>query len=329
MNASDAEVFVRVSRRAMACYFEVCLPAAYGEKAASAALEALDVVDECEQALSYFLPDSQISRINRLAHQQPVEVDEGLFQLLQSAVKFSEETDGAFDVTAAPLWEVWGFARRAGHIPDESQIEQARSLVGRELMELDAQHQTVRFLRPAMRINLGSLGKGYALDLCAGRLHALGINHFLLHAGQSSVLAQGSPHGDESSAGLGSWSVGLADPLPRNRRLGIIHLQNQALGTSSSRFQFFYYRGRRYGHIIDPRTGRPAEGVLSATALAPSAATADALATAFFVMGPTAALDYCRKHPGIGMVLVCDGEKPSQRKVITAGLAPAQWQEAS
>jgi thiamine biosynthesis lipoprotein len=198
-----------------------------------------------------------------------------------------------------------------------------------------------------MEINLGSIGKGYALDRCAQLLRQAGVHDFLLHGGQSSVLGGGSQGGEkgESSAVAETpasadaqpmqpgttasapqgWRVGVRDPLRPRRRLGEIRLHNRALATSGSGVQFFVHNGQRYGHILDPRSGWPAQGVLSTTVVAPSAADADALSTAFYVMGPQRAAAYCRVHPQVGCVMSCPGERSGALELHIFGLGEGDW----
>jgi len=360
---------IRVSRRAMACEFEVCFPAGKCENGTEFALESLDLVETLEGQLSYFRPESEISRINRLAAETPIEVEPALFDLLCFATRLFEETGGAYDITSAPLWEAWGFARRAGEIPSKTQLAEARSCVGGQLVELNPAERTIRFRKPGVKINVGSIGKGYALDVCTERLLALGMADFLLHGGQSSVLARGSQAlaassplslrerarvraaGEEGadSADLAEnnsqgpqplllsghqpkvgrergveWEVGVCDPRQPGRRLAVVRLDDRALGTSGGQFQSFRHQGRRYGHILDPRSGWPAEGVFSATVVASTAALADALSTAFYVMGPQPSLDYCRIHPEIGMIMLCPDDHGTKVEIHSAGLDDGQ-----
>ena len=324
-----SDLLIHVSRRAMACEFEVRFPAERYQQGTESALEALDLVEAWEEEISYFRPTSQLSRINLLAAEEPVEVSPSLFELLHLAMTLYAETQGAYDVTSAPLWEAWGFARRAGEIPTEAQLAEARSRVGSHLVELDPARRTVRFRQPGVRINLGSIGKGQALDVCGQRLLSLGMADFLLHGGQSSVLARGLrtrglPEGSPST--LRCWEVGIRDPRQPSRRLGVVRIHDRALGTSSGQFQSFRHQGRRYGHILDPRSGWPAEGVLATTVVAPTAALADALSTAFYVMGTDRSLDYCRAHPEIGAVLVCPGPGDGRVKVHAAGLDDSEFE---
>jgi FAD:protein FMN transferase len=322
-----SDVLIRVSRRAMACEFEVCFPAGKCEDGTEQALESLDLVEALEGRLSYFRPESEIARINRLAAETPIELDPPLWALLSLAMRLYEETDGAYDITSTPLWEAWGFARRAGKIPSDAELAEARSCVGGHLVELDSTQRTIRFRKPGVRINLASIGKGYALDLCAERLSSC-MNDFLLHGGQSSVLARGSPSAtaaDETpSLRSACWEVGLPDPRQPGHRLAVVRLRDRALGTSGGQFQSFRHQGRRFGHLLDPRSGWPAEGVFSATVVAPSAALADALSTAFYVMGPERSLAYCESHADIGLVMLCPDRHGRNVEIHRAGLSDAE-----
>ena len=318
---------IHVARRAMACEFEFRFNAGQYEDATEVALEALDLVEALEDQMSIFRETSELCHINRSAAREPVEVEPGLFGLLQLAQRLHGETDRAFDLTSSALWEVWGFARRAGTVPSRRQLAEARRRVGSQLVELDVERRTVRFRREGIQLNLGSLGKGYALDRCAEKLQQADIGDFLLHGGHSSVLARGARATTKDSSpedvSLG-WSVGVRHPLRPDRRLAEIRLCDRALATSGSWAQSFVHGGRRYGHILDPRSGRPAQRVLSATVVAPSATLADALSTAFYVMGPQAALDYCRGRPEIATLLVCPVRHSGGIEIRTAGLGDDQ-----
>jgi thiamine biosynthesis lipoprotein len=319
---------VHVSRPAMACEFRVFLNAGQYGQGTKVALEVLDLVETLEQQMSVFRPTSEISTINRDAADGPVPVEPRLFALLELAGRIHAETDGAFDITAGPLWETWGFSRRAGTIPSSEQLAEARKRVGWHLVELDPVEKTVRFRVPGVGLNLGSIGKGYALDRCAERMEAAGIGDYLLDGGYSSVLARGGQLGDAShgpAEAPNGWTVGVRHPLRPDRRLAEVRLRNRALATSGSGVQFFRHRGRRLGHILDPRSGQPAEGVLSATVLAPTAALADALATAFYVMGPEGAQQYCHSRPEIAAVIVCPARRAGGIDMTSTGLGENEW----
>jgi thiamine biosynthesis lipoprotein len=298
---------IQIGRRAMACEFEVVLNAGQYPDGTQAALDALGIVERLEDQLSVFRPQSEISRLNRLAADGPVGVEEGLFGLLELAVEVHRQSEGAYDITASPLWRVWGFARRQGAIPAEDELARALENVGSRWLDLDRDARTAQYLKRGLELNLGSIGKGYALDRAAAYLEAAGVHDFLFHGGASSVLARGSRFDGTSGGPSGEpagWSVGVPHPLRPTLRLAELRLRNRALGTSSSAVQFFRHRGRRYGHILDPRTGWPAEQTLAVTVLAPTAAQADALSTAFFVLGREGVDRYCEAHPEIGALLV-------------------------
>ncbi len=169
-------------------------------------------------------------------------------------------------------------------------------------VRLDPERLTVAYDRQGLEINLGSIGKGYALDRAAALLaERHGVRHLLIHGGHSSVLARGG-----EGAGRRGWAVGVLDPQRPGCRRAVLHLCDRALGTSAITHQHFIHDGKKLGHLLDPRTAWPASGMLSATVTAPSAADADALATAFFILGPEAAQVYCEAHPGIGAVLLTE-----------------------
>ncbi len=324
MTGNPDSYLVRVSRPAMACEFEICLRAGQYPHGTETALDALDLVEQLEGQLSVFRDDSELARINATAAHGPVEVEPRLFGLLELAMRICVETGGAYDITAGPLWEVWGFARRAGGIPQPDPLAEARKHVGSRLVELDDRRKTIRFLEPGVQLNLGSIGKGFAVDRCGERLLEAGIEDFLVQGGNSSVLAHGAAAAtpaDAATGHAGHWVIGVRNPLYLDRRLMELRLSNRALGTSGTQFQSFRHQGRRYGHILDPRTGWPAQGVLSATALAPTAALADALSTAFYVLGPEAALSYCRQRPEVAALIVCPAARGDGLEIHSAGLA--------
>jgi thiamine biosynthesis lipoprotein len=208
-------------------------------------------------------------------------------------------------------------------MPDEAEIAAALDCVGFERLTLDDASRTIRFGSPGMEINLGGIGKGHALDRMAELLLLDGVGDFLLHGGHSSVLARGSRSGAaENEPG---WLVGLAHPLKPERRLAEFRLHNQALGTSGSGTQFFHYQGKRYGHILDPRSGRPAEGVLSSTVIAPTAAEADALSTAFYVGGIELARTFCLSHPLISAAIVTLSSGAGELQTTTFNLEDDRW----
>ena len=287
----------------MACRFEVTLPSS-DRAGVAIATSALNLIDELEAQLTVFRESSEISLINREAASRAVPVERSLFDLLSLCKRLYDETGHAFDITVGPLTRCWGFLRRDGRIPASDELEQARTLVGSDKFLLDDETRTIRFLREGMEVNLGSIGKGYALDRVAASMRDR-VPNALLNAGASSIYAVGA--GDRNEG----WIVGLRDPRNKNRRLAKLRLRHCALSTSGSEEQFFEHDGQRYGHIIDPRSGWPAQRVTSVSVVARSAAESDALATAFYIGGREVAEKYCAAHPDVlAIILERDAERP-------------------
>jgi thiamine biosynthesis lipoprotein len=272
-----------------------------------AARRALDRIDAIESRLTVFRESSVIAHLNRTAARRPVEIDKDIFELLAFCETLHVDTSGAFDVTSTPLSRCWGFLRRAGRLPDAPELEAARALVGMRHVRIDCAHQTVHFDREGVELNFGAVGKGWALDDVARTLRADGVRNALLSAGRSSVRAIGG-NGE-------GWHVRLTSPRVE-RPLAEVFLRDAALGTSGAGEQFFEIDGQRYGHVIDPRTGWPAEGALSVSVITASAAVADALSTAFFVGGQDLARAYCASHPHVLVVFTPDDE---ERRTVLIG----------
>jgi thiamine biosynthesis lipoprotein len=281
----------------MACRFEVTL-SDEDARFVPAARAALDEVDRIEAALTVFRESSEVSAVNRSAGEAPVGASPLLFDLLTLCRGLHAATGGAFDPTSAALTRAWGFLVREWRVPAPEEVEAARAAAGFDKVELDDGARTVRFRAPGLGLNFGSIGKGYALDLVARGLRAAGVPRALVSAGGSSVLAFGGGAG---------FPVDVTSPR-RGGVLAHLTMREAGLATSGAGEQFFEKDGRRYGHVIDPRTGWPAEGVLSASVVASSAAEADALSTAFLVAGPDFAAGYCESHPGVMALLVPEGE---------------------
>ena len=273
------------------------------------AMDAADVVfarvDQLEDQLSVYRAHSEVSQLNQAAGQHPVMVEPRLFDLFTLAAQLTNETEGAFDITAGALIRAWGFYRGPRRVPEQHERAQALARVGMKHLLLEPASKSVRFLREGLEINLGAIGKGYAIDRAVADLRSLGnVSSALLHGGHSSVYAIGSEPGTDRG-----WLVSLGHPLEPGSCLGTLRLRNQAMGTSAATFQYLEHRGRKLGHILDPRVGWPASGVLSSTVVANSAAEADALATAFFITGPKKAEDFCRSHEDVGVILLVEGAR--------------------
>lgn len=301
----------------MACDFEILFNLRQYPNSTAVAADAFQLIADLEDQLTVYRPESEISRVNREAATGWLRVESGLFRLLETAKDLFEQTLGAFDITSASLTRLWQFDRRDGVVPGAEAIAQTLLSVGSQFMELDQESQRVRFANPALQINLGGIGKGYALDRVGEMIRQKGILNFAIHGGQSSVLAIGSGSADGEQTG--AWWIGLSHPIIPDFRLGEVCLTNQALGTSGTGRQGFFHRGVRYGHIIDPRTGWPASHFSSTTVITESAAMSDALATAFFVMTLDDVAAYCATHPNVKVILVSEPDRKATGPSASTG----------
>ena len=295
-----------VQRRAMNDDFEVSFSRKNFPQGTEASLDALDEVERIERMLSVFRFDSTIQYVNLTAYESPVRLDKELFDLIALCVRIAEETDRAVDITSGCLWKAWGFAKRQGRIPSPEELDNAKEHTSIHFLELDEAAQTIRFKKRGVELNFGCVGKGFALDVAAAKLREHGVERFLFAGGLSSMLASGQ-----------GWKIGIAHPLRPGQRLQELVLNDIAVSTSGSQKQFFRYGGRRYSHLIDPRTGQPAEGVFTATVLAPTATLAELLSTAFFVLGAEKSAEYCLAHPEISAVLTIPS--PGELRVLELG----------
>lgn len=299
-----------ISRRAMACDFTVHLHSLTSNPVAVAEAALLEI-EALEELLSVYRPDSELSRLNREAFDRPVRVDGRLFAILQRSAELYEQTARTFDIATGSLIEAWGFFRGPRRVPSPDEHAAAMAAAGMRHVELNPTDLTVRYRTPGLKINLGSIGKGYAIDRAVQRMRSeFGTESVLLTGGSSSMYAGGSLTGDESG-----WLIGIEDPLDATRTVATVRLRNRALGTSSTSNQYFTHDGQRYGHLLDPRTGRPADALAGVSVLAPDAATADALATAFFVAGLDKTADFCHNHPEIAAVIVLKEAPAGERAV--------------
>ena len=317
MTAGPDHHTIVVGREAMGCSFEVVFNAGEVAEATEAGCAALDLVDEIEARISVYRSSSELAAINAAAGRW-VEVTADTLALLATALELGTQTGGAFDIAAGPLVRTWGFLHRQGRTPAAEELAAALAVSGPDQLELDPDGCRARVRLVGAELNPGGIGKGWAIDRAIDQLVAHGVPSCLVHGGQSSVRAIGVQ--GPALPGRSGWKVGLRHPLRPGRRLATFTLLDRALGTSGSGTQFFVERGRRLGHILDPRSGRPAEGVISATVLAPTAAAADALATAAYVLGPAGLAEIVRAGPDVGAMIVLPAPGGGLR-VVLANLA--------
>jgi thiamine biosynthesis lipoprotein len=232
-------------------------------------------IKRIEKILSKFIPDSEVSRLNKIGK---LKVSPDLLYVLKKAKEFYISSDGGFDITVAPLVDIWKDAIKNNKLPSEEQIKKAKKLVGFNNIYIDEKNSTVTFLKKGVKIDLGAIAKGYAVDQAIKKIKKLGIKSCLIDAG-GDIYCLGDKY-DEP------WQIGIQHPRRKGKLIDILKLKNKAVATSGDYEQMFVIENKRYHHIIDPNTGYPAKkGVISVTVIAPYCLNADALATAIFVLG--------------------------------------------
>jgi len=258
--------------------------------------------------MSHYKPESELSQINLRAAVEPVRVDRELFDLLKLSLHFSEITDGAFDITYAGVGRLYDYRL---HIkPTEAQIQAALPTVNWRNLILDPDKLTVKFARAGMRIDVGGIGKGYAVDRCIAILQALGFNHALVTAGGDSRII-----GDRDGR---PWVIGIRHPDDPNKIVTRLPLADTAMSTSGDYYRYFDENGVRYHHIIDPHTGHSASRVRSATILGPTATETDGLSKTAFVLGAEKTLEIINRMPKFDAIFIT----PDGRVLYSHGLEP-------
>jgi thiamine biosynthesis lipoprotein len=305
------KLFVR-SQQAMGTVFTIYLYASTEEQADTLFGSVFEEIDRVDRTLSNYNPDSELSRINRLAGRGPLTIDPEVFSLLQICLDYSKQSGGTFDITVGPLMRAWGFFRGQGRYPAPWELERARKKIGWENVQLDAASRTVHFKVSGMELDLGGIGKGYAVDRVVRILRAAGVKAAFVDAGSSTLYAMGGPPGKKG------WLVRVPKPGERSQVISTVILRDESLSTSGSYEKFFKLNGRTYCHIMDPRTGAPVEGVLQTSVIARDGTTTEALSKPMFVMGVEVGEKYLAGIPGVSGLWVVG-------KIDSLSTVPWKW----
>ena len=276
---SSEELRLEASAEAMGSTYSLVL---YGEDRArleGASEEAFEEVRRLDRMLSNYRPESEWSQVNRYAAERPVKVSAELFELLSACVEYSRESEGAFDISVGPLMKVWGFYKGSGHLPHRAEVRGALANVGYRNILLDAGSRTVRFAKEGVELDPGGIGKGYAVDRMVEVLRKDGIRSALVSASGSSIFALGAPPGEPG------WKVRIRDPKNEARTVTEVTLKDESMSTSGNYEKFFRAEGKLYSHIMDPRTGFPAMGMLSASVITPRTLDSEAWSKPFYING--------------------------------------------
>jgi thiamine biosynthesis lipoprotein len=272
--------------------------------AREAARAAFQEVSRVERLFSTYLPDSAISRINQAASQKPpkaVKVSQEVFNLLHESVLLHRRSGGAFDITHGALARLWTPRGEKPRVPSAARIREALTRVGSQHLKLDYDEVTVRLARTGMSIGLGAIAKGYAVDQAVRVLRARKLSDFIVDGGGDLYVA--GKHPDRP------WRVGIKDPRKPTEHFASFPVTDKAVVTSGDYERYFVVEGKRYSHVLDPRTGRPAQALMSATVVAPKTVNADALATTALVLGPRKGYDFVTKFADTDCILVSPGGK--------------------
>jgi len=273
----------------MACEYAIELYGADVDAFPRIVDEAFDEVDRIDRLMSNYKSDSPLSRINREAARHPVAVDPELFDFIAESMRYLHDSDGAFDITVGPLMKAWGFFHGEGRVPSDEELAAARRHVGGAHVILNAAARTIAFDEPGVELDLGGIAKGYAVDRVVAMLKRRGIATALISAGGSTIYGLGAPPGREA------WDVTIQDPIDARTFALTVRLKDRAVSVAGSSEKSFEADGLTYSHIMDPRTGKPAQGVLSVAVLASTGTAGDALDDAFFVLGPERSREYLNR----------------------------------
>jgi len=288
----------------MACLYTIDAYSTDSEKLPSILEHALDEVDRIDRLMSHYKADSALSRINRDAAVSAVTVEPELFDFIAEAIRYSRDSDGAFDITVGPLMKAWGFFRGEGKLASDKDIETVGPVVGWQHVIMDAERRTIRFDRPGVELDLGGIAKGYAVDRVVKILKAASVNAALISAGGSTIYGLGAP------PNRNAWTVSIQDPIDSGKVARDVELRDRALSVAGSSEKSFEVDGVRYSHIMDPRTGRPVQGVLSVAVVTRTGTEGDALDDAFFVLGPIRSRKYLKRLSDVEMFFFLpDGQK--------------------
>ncbi len=281
-------------------------------------------VNRLDNVMSNYKPESDLSKINRKAASESVSCDDELAYIIEQSIEYGDITQGAFDITIGPLMKKWGFFKAQGRIPDNNELDSVLQSVSYKNIRIEEKtkkslfrgsnsEKVISFVNPHTQVDLGGIGKGYAVDVAMKLLRKNGIRSALINFA-GNVYASGSPPGRKS------WIIGLQHPRNSKEILGSFEVTDKAVSTSGDYEKFFTMNGERYSHIIDPRSGIPVKGIASVTIIADSATKADALSTGVFVLGLDKGMKLIEKLSDVEGIIVYEESNTTLRVKISRGM---------
>ena len=286
---------IKQTRMMMGTFAEVSIYS-HDEKTAGKAIEgALDEMERMDRIMSNYKNDSELSKVNKKAAKSPVPCNTELLDVIEQSQYYSELSGGAFDITVSPIVALWGFFREKGHVPPDKEIEKLLPAVSYKniVVKKNAETKksgTVFFKDIKTQIDLGAIGKGYAVDKALEIIKKCGIDNGCINLG-GNIYVLGTP------SGKNAWKIGVQHPRNKDEILGYLEIKNEATATSGDYERFFAFNGKRYSHIINPQTGRPVSGTIATTIVASTGTEVDALSTSVFVLGHEKGMELIKKIP--------------------------------
>jgi thiamine biosynthesis lipoprotein len=267
----------------------------------------IEEITRIENLISDWKPDSQVSEVNQNAGIRPVKVDKEVFELTQRAIRFSEVTNGGFDISFAAMDKIWKFDGSMTAMPSAEAIQKSVEKVGYKNIVLDSVQSTIFLKLKGMKIGFGALGEGYATDKCRDIMLAKGVKAGIINGSGDMSTWGKQPNGK-------AWNIGITNPFHPEKLVAVFPINNGAVTTSGSYEKFVVFDGKRYSHIINPATGYPATGLCSVTVFGPNAETANGLSTSLMVLGKTPGLLLLNKYPEYSCIMISDDGKVVKSK---------------
>lgn len=299
---SSAQILVKRKVILMGSQFEFTVSETDSATANGKIDKAIEEVKRIENLISEWDSTTQISTVNRNAGIHPVVVDREVFELTQRAIAYSKLSDGAFDISIAALDKVWIFDGSMDSMPSSQQIRNSINQVGYQYIRLDSVRSTLFLVKKGMKIGFGSIGKGYAADKASAFLQSMGVPGGIVNA-SGDLAAWGTQPGSQP------WLIGISNPFKPAKVVQVLKIRDGSVATSGSYQKYAEINGRRYSHIIDPRTGYPSTGVTSVTITGPSAEFANALSTSVMVLGEKDGIKLVEQFSGYKYIIITDGGK--------------------
>jgi len=293
---SDSDIkLLKQTRMIMGTFAEVSIYSNDEKTAGMAIEESLDEMERMDRIMSNYKKDSELSRLNKKAAKSPVPCNGELLDVIEQSQYYSELSGGAFDITVSPVVALWGFFREKGHVPPDKEIEKVLPAVSYKNIVVNKSNDTkkpaaISFKNTQTQIDLGAIGKGYAVDKALEIIRKYGISNGCINLG-GNIYVLGTPPGKNA------WKIGVQHPRNSGEILGYLELKNEATATSGDYERFFEFNGKRYSHIINPQTGRPVSGTIATTIVAPTSTEVDALSTSVFVLGHEKGMELIKKIP--------------------------------